>query len=233
VFKKNKKGYTLIEMMVVMGIMALLAVLGIAAMMGTNDDNITEEAAQSILSAIREAQTKAISVTPDSAAPTPHIGKAWAVELNLDAAGNNNSYRLDNYYLNAGVLTSYPNSAVKTLRSGIRVRVLRYDSTNALTATYSNGQNFVTFATPFARSYITLGSSFVPPSGSGFCTWSQSSRPEQDWGVDVNSQNCGTLVSSSSTVNSISTNYILIEVKFKNKTTRNIRVASNGDAYIQ
>jgi prepilin-type N-terminal cleavage/methylation domain-containing protein len=221
VFKKNKKAYTLVEMMVVMGIMAVLAVVGATAMMGANDDNISEEATQNILTAIREAQTRAISVTPDNASPA-HISKAWAVELNLDSAGNSNSYRLDSFYYNGASLSNYPNSALLPLRSGIRVKITRKNSSGATVGTpQTSGQSFIAFATPFARAYTTLGSNMIP--GSAPCVWTKSTRPEEDWGVPT---------ACTSSINSSSTDYVLIEVTFKNRVTRNIRVNSNGDSYV-
>ena len=218
-FKTVKRAYTLIEMMVVMSIMAVLAILGVSAMYGANDMNVTEETAQNILSALREVQTKAISVTPDKgySLPSHPIPKVWTVELNL----NTNAYQIDSYYLPpAGTLTSYLNTAAVTPRGGVDVTVER-ERNGSVISTYSNGQIFFSYSTPFARPYITIGSNMV--AGTLPCKWALSTRPEQDYAV---SSLC------SNSISSASDDVTNIIITYKN-VTKVIKVKANGDAYIQ
>lgn len=63
----KRRGFTIVEMMVVMSIMALMAVLGIAALTNINNDAITEKAVEEILSEIRELRNKSFSVAESSA----------------------------------------------------------------------------------------------------------------------------------------------------------------------
>jgi prepilin-type N-terminal cleavage/methylation domain-containing protein len=58
----HKKGFTIVELMVVMSIMAVMSILGISALINLNNDEIADRAAQALVSQIREVQNKAFSV---------------------------------------------------------------------------------------------------------------------------------------------------------------------------
>lgn len=87
--KTSRRGFTLIELMVVMAIIAILAVLGLAALAGINTNNTLDRATEEIVGAIRESQNLAISVASEpnpSACPTCTAPLAWGITVNPDPA---------------------------------------------------------------------------------------------------------------------------------------------------
>lgn len=84
--KKFRRGFTLVEMMVVMAIIALLSVLGLSALFSINNNNTTDRAVEETISVIREAQNRAISVAnaPDGTTTT-EIPLAWGFSVDSTA----------------------------------------------------------------------------------------------------------------------------------------------------
>ena len=75
-----RKGFTLVEMTVVMAIVAILSLVGVYALITARNDAAVDSATQSTVSAIREAQNKAISVANVPGDSTPPV--AWGVFVN-------------------------------------------------------------------------------------------------------------------------------------------------------
>jgi prepilin-type N-terminal cleavage/methylation domain-containing protein len=231
VFKKFKKAYTLTEMMIVMGIIALLLVLGAGGMIGANDDNIADETAQGILSQIRDAQTRAVSITKDSAGnPT----KVWAVDIpavgctsfspppakletslvSLSSIGAS--------YLNTTYIEPAASTKVKP-RGGVTICIqkIKMDNTYEGFSTVSNA--YATFSTPFARSHTTLNGLYT---GFGLCMWKVSTRPEKDW--EISASSCG----NSKVIDNIVYKGMRAKITYKN-SIRYLYVMANGDAYVR
>lgn len=74
---KSKKGYSLVEVVVVMGIIAVLMLLGVGVFVSIRDQYIVDAATEEAITAVREAQNRAISFSQGSAGNT----KAWAVNF--------------------------------------------------------------------------------------------------------------------------------------------------------
>jgi len=76
--REQKKGFSLIELSVVMTIMAILSVLGIAALFLVRKVSLVDQVSDEILSQLRETQNEAISVVnapilPDNTSPIPAV----------------------------------------------------------------------------------------------------------------------------------------------------------------
>lgn len=78
--KTTRRGFTLVEMTVVMAIMAILALIGIAVLVNLKNSTALDGASQDIVSALREAQNKAFSVA--NAPNSTVIPIAWGLEIN-------------------------------------------------------------------------------------------------------------------------------------------------------
>ena len=124
---KFEKGYTLVEMTVVMGIIAVLMLLGASALISTRDQHILDSATEEGITAIREAQNRSISITQGRVEGT----KAWGVsfasnEIKLiSVAGDGTNYEESTSNINQDVSIS------------------------------SSGATFVYFASPFGTTYLT------------------------------------------------------------------------------
>lgn len=155
VFKANKIGFTLVEMMVVMTIIALLSVLGLGALFQARNGEIVEESAQNILSAIREIQNKAVAVE----AVSGKVPVVWTLEL------YSNSYEIisvDKDLNRSGTSTT---TILPTVTFTLK-KPLPLVDTSVTTSSIS-------FSAPFGKPYICDGQ----------CYWEPSSRPENDFEI--------------------------------------------------
>lgn len=75
----RRKGFSLVEVTVVMGIMALLSILAVAAILLVKKTSLTDQAAEEILSEIRDVQNKSISVeyAPDKVT----LPEVWGISI--------------------------------------------------------------------------------------------------------------------------------------------------------
>lgn len=69
-------------MMVVIGIIAVLSILGVTSWLSLKSDSVVENAAESVLSAINEAQNKAIAISSDTVGAETLQPKVWSLEIN-------------------------------------------------------------------------------------------------------------------------------------------------------
>lgn len=76
---RKAAGFTLVEMTVVMAIIAVLALIGISVLQNLKNGPKLDDATQNLLTTIREAQNKSISV---ASAPSGSIPIVWGVEIN-------------------------------------------------------------------------------------------------------------------------------------------------------
>lgn len=221
-FKKNKKGYTLVEMMVVLSMLAVLSIITVGGMRGANDENYAEEVAQGILTSVRDAQTRAVSISKDKGG---NVTKVWSAVVQA-GSGSSAYYRLRSYYLSNSGLTSLDSTYVEytvTSRPGITITMNRIsDNLNLGSSAYA----YINYSTPFARPNIVynLDGNFITANRSCPCCWAQSTRPEMDWSIADTCANTKIMRPSNEG--------ILITVKYKN-AKKVVRVYSDGDAYIQ
>lgn len=124
---KFEKGYTLVEMTVVMGIIAVLMTLGAGALISTRDQYILDSAVEEGITAVRDAQNRSISITQGQVEGT----KAWGV------AFNNNKIKLISV---GGDGTNY-DEATPDINQNISIS--------------SSSATFVYFASPFGTTYLT------------------------------------------------------------------------------
>lgn len=89
---KNQKGFTLVEIMVVMTMIAIMFSLGALAMMSASRQNQVLAAAREFQSTVRQAANESITVS--NATGTSISAKAWSVAITSGAG----SYNLDSYY---------------------------------------------------------------------------------------------------------------------------------------
>jgi len=129
--KISRRGFTLIELMVVMAIIAILAVLGLSALTSINTNNTLDRAAEEIVGAIRESQNLAISVASDPDCITCNAPLAWGVEVN--------GKTVRPFYLKASDKTSPTYGTA-----------LDYSTLQALTVA---GDSSYFFTTPFGKYY--------------------------------------------------------------------------------
>lgn len=78
----GKRGFTLVEMTVVMAIVAILSLIGVSALLSARNNATVDNATQEIVSAIREAQNKAVSV---ESAPDGTVPVAWGIQVDSSA----------------------------------------------------------------------------------------------------------------------------------------------------
>lgn len=128
---KNKGGFTLVEMAVVMSIIAVLFTLMAFGLISAGRQTRLQDAAKTLQSNIRLAANNAISVSPDMEDPTKPA-KAWYLEINNGAS----SYSFKDYN------GSGSSSKTINLESGITVEIEEPASTSKV--------NLV-FSSPFAR----------------------------------------------------------------------------------
>lgn len=142
------------EMVVVMGIIALLMLLSASAFVLVRDQNIADQTAEELLSTIREAQNKAVSVSKNGELET----KVWGVEV------SSNNFSL--------IALSPENTtlAQTDIKSDVNPQNTTIKITDGNGATI-DGAVAITYNTPFARSF----------SYNGTCAWVKSQRPTEEW----------------------------------------------------
>lgn len=98
--KTIRRGFTIIEMIVVMAIIAVLSLMSVSGLLGINNGNATDRASEEIITAVREAQNKAVSgsVAPGGGASP----LAWGVRCD-EVARTCTSF----YISTLGVYTTY------------------------------------------------------------------------------------------------------------------------------
>lgn len=233
VFDKKVKGYTIIEMMMVMGIIALLSVIGVTGLISARHRGRVDETTQGIVTTIRQVQNKTIAVEQRDNT------KAWGVRItatptNLTDPG---SYQMISYDLLEGdteltlndeisgetPLCSETNSNCQSIT---KIKITKYDTTN-----FSDGQILesvvIAYSTPFAKPYIILSNDGCGET-STFCSWIDPLNPAQDWEPS-------TALSPNiyfSDYTSQPNRSVKIEVTYQ-QDIRNIWVKANGDVYIE
>jgi len=154
-YKKNisasAAGFTLIEMMVVMSIIAIMMTLSISSMYNANKQNQVLAAAREFQATVRQAANESITVTNAIGQTIP--AKAWSVAV-TDNDTYTGTYNLDSYHQAGDVETSLTKgSKTVTLQNSIMISVKVGDTD------YGNAEvlNLI-FSAPFAKFKAVKGS---------------------------------------------------------------------------
>lgn len=132
-FNINDAGFTLVEMTVVMGIIAVISLLGAFAMQGARKQMSLKAAAKELQSNIRFLANNAITVASDLN-DSSKSSKAWAIEI---GSGDINSYNIVSYYEENGEVTRTSNAQTLDLGNDITIN--------------SSDTRHLVFSTPFAK----------------------------------------------------------------------------------
>lgn len=201
-------------MTVVMCIIAILTLLAVSAFIGTRNQALAADGAEKVLSAIREAQNRAMSVKNGNGTPSYYTTKAWGVEFNR----NPNEVRL--VFINAGTVPSslQPLSAQETLQISPGT-IITTELSNNGTYTTDSGMRYISFSSPFGKSYA---SRFPCDDILSSCSWKESNNVSKDWYIYPNNYNDFYQTS----------NKIRITVDYKD-SKETIIVNGKGDSYIE
>lgn len=231
---KAKIGYTLIELMVVMGIIAVLSLLGAGALLSARDSSYLDDSTELVLSTIRETQNKAMSIVDAPNLDTDESTKVWGIKLSQSSSDvletvsynrKNESGRLfsteypldDNNYL----------SRLEKIEFGY-IYIDEIDKSEHEQLLY--GELYISFSTPFSRPSAIQNHTCTERKRAK-CAWKQSDDPSEQW--EIGSVNTGYAISVFDKNNGgNSENKVYIDLTFKNKTDR-IIIKSNGESYIE
>lgn len=208
--KFGTKGFSLIEMVVAMAIIAIMFAIGAVGLFSARDEYLLDAQAEEMLSMIREAQNNAIAIKKDSAG---HTTKVWGVSFN-----SNNSYSITSLYPNPTQLATHT-ERTKNLPA------------NMTLASSDGGLNSrVFFSSPFGKSYLSSNGDMVGGASTG-CYWStDTSRPLKDYYIKSFGGSVCTGFYRNTDNNS--TGFIDITLSYKGKT-KIVRIESNGEAHLR
>ena len=209
-----KKGFTLIEVIVVMSIISILSLIGIGAFLAARDDAMINADADQIISRIRDYQNRSMAVVqgdPTLANPT----QAWGLQL------DNVNNHIDAFWVGD---TPYTQTARDNDDISLN-STLSYSSCPGGTCTLLGSASpiFLFYGTPFAKTMATTDT-YGCFSGGG-CVWAKSGLYPKNSFITSTSD-----IMQSGANPSLST--IEINLSYKGRT-KQIIVRSNGDASIQ
>ncbi|MCL5094131.1 MAG: type II secretion system GspH family protein [Patescibacteria group bacterium] len=168
----NNTGFTVVEMLVVMTIIAMLFTLSVVSMILAERQTKVKSTAKALQSAIREMANKAITVTPDlrnNTTPT----KAWVIKV--PGGTGTNTYYQESFTQNDISTLIEPNSSPtdpKPLRTESNVIIQSLAPTVA-----SSNSLYLVFGTPFAK--------FRAVNGSSISAWSTDLTTKEAYPADT------------------------------------------------
>lgn len=212
-----------------MGITAMLAILGISAWISLRNSSALDNAAEVILSAVQNAQTRSIAISSDGTSNAPKI---WAININ----SQNDTLYLDSYYdkntsgndvltlatinsvASPSVLTSVQSIALGTSSDGLNC--------NTTAQTYNN--YFIDFSTPFG--FATALSDSCNLATSGTC-----SNGATYWGGTSSTVGFWALNSSYASQSLFSNNsYVCVQLAGKGSNSKEtVFISKDGDSYVE
>lgn len=214
-------------MTVVMAIIAVISLVTAAGFLGIRRQALVDAAADALLSDIREAQNKAISVMTDS---TGQNIKIWGIGRFNDT---NHTYDLIGLYpLGATQLTVPALTYEKRTTLSPSIKIETIFSLDGATATELGPDGgFVAFSAPFGVSYLAKETYYG--NGSGGCYWQTNpTRVAQDYFLDSSPSVCGS--------NYVAANHnaggeikITLAYATNSNISKTVVVKSNGDSYIE
>lgn len=200
-----------------MGVVAVLAALTVTAFSSARNQSVASDATEQLLSAIREAQNRSISITKGkSTNPVTEDTKAWGVKMNTNAAWLV-------YFDAQSVPPSTSNVVMRTQESlplypGVSLRMTHYDKSTNIT--YSDVSRYIVYSTPFAGPYT-----MTDTPATCLTTWAEASVPTKEWRPA--SANCPDSWESGQ-----NEDYIEIRVSYKGQY-QTIKINSKNEAYIK
>jgi len=210
-----KKGFSLIEVIVVMSIISILSLIGIGAFLAARDDAMINADADQIISRIRDYQNRSMAVAQASAANNT---RAWGFKLD----GSNR--QMEAKWLDNTPALNDPSSPDDiNLNSA-----LTYYSCpgGACTLVSSSTPLYLFYGTPFANTIATTDTNVCIGNPAGGCSWQNKAEyPKNSYidSQDIMKDASGQLDPAS---------FILIQLDYKNRMVQ-VKVRSNGDASIQ
>ncbi|MBI2637824.1 MAG: prepilin-type N-terminal cleavage/methylation domain-containing protein [Candidatus Sungbacteria bacterium] len=125
---KNNSGFSLIELLVVIGIGTLLMTAAIASTMNARRSNILEQSGRKLLLDVRSLQNKALSVRPVSISGTPVTPWSYIIRLS-QRSGENTQYLLfadinNNKIYDSGTDVVLNNNTPVALPTGIIIQAI-------------------------------------------------------------------------------------------------------------
>lgn len=229
---KARIGYTLVEMMVVMGIIAVLALLGAGALLSARDSSYLDDSTELVLSTIRETQNKAMAIVDAPDLSQNQNTKVWGIKLSQSSLDVLETVSYDKKN-ESGKLSSteHPlddNNYLSRLSSiefgyidGSELKHPLSDISDKL---------YISFNTPFARP-SAIQTYTCTEGAKKKCAWKQSDDPSEQWEIgDVNTTYAISLFDKNN--GGDPGNKVYIDLTFKNKTDR-IIIKSNGESYIE
>lgn len=212
-------------MVVVMVMIAVLLLLGAGALMATRTQFTVDGIAEDILSTIRDAQNRAVSIMDG-----PGVGttKVWGVRL-YDNGGGSFQYRLVDFYSSGGTDLSGSLQTAKTLPGGATLEVKFRDGSGAvrsLNTDQAGVLGYVSYSTPFGKAYLTRDS--LTNKTKPACLWTNAPATQyKDYFPDPT--RCGEYYVSANFNSNID---MVITITYRGQS-KNIIVHANGDAYIE
>jgi prepilin-type N-terminal cleavage/methylation domain-containing protein len=171
----STKGFTLIEMVVVIAIISFLFAIGIGALAGTRDQAKVSAAAEEILSALRDAQNRSVAVQKGDLGDST---KVWGVKV------DNTTNQVSLFYLFLADANNITNglggSIVKTLPIDPSVDVTTYFNDGNTGDVADTNLRYMMFTTPFGTA-VTAENSCTTSNVVG-CGWGESpTNPSKEW----------------------------------------------------
>jgi prepilin-type N-terminal cleavage/methylation domain-containing protein len=230
----KKRGMTLVEVMVVMLIIAVLMLLSGKALRGVYNSYMADQIAEQVLTTIREAQNKSISVYNGK--------KVWAARIYVKKDTDTSSkLELLSYDLSgANLAVSTPIPETTTLKATTISLTRAYSAAGSCQMTYSTDSTVsftFAFSAPFGKPYYFVGTSGQrdcadASAGSNFCAWQKNANFLQDWAVKITSASCSDQYIVRPAQSQTSSDQANIDITF-NGSSRRVIIKGNGEAYIE
>ncbi len=199
----HKKGFSIIELSVVMAIMALLSILAIFSLLSVRKVGIVEQASEKLLSEIRETQNKAISV---STAPDGSIPEVWGIEI----------FRSNRAYLLKYLIVN-PNTNVVTMKN-TTMNMISLEGLDSVSikagSTTIPGSILLMYAAPFGKYYAGENTCSGQPVGT---CWKENTIMPYDFSYN----------------DATKKNEIISITLANGGYSRTIIIEKNGDSYVQ
>ncbi len=212
-------------MTVVMAIIAVISLIAAAGFLGVRRQALVEAAADVLLSDVREAQNKAISVMTDS---TGQNIKIWGIGRFNDTS---HTYDLIGLYpLGATQLTVPALTYEKRTTLSPSIKITTTFSLDGSTITeLGPDAGFVAFSAPFGVSYLAKETYYG--SGTGGCYWQTNpTRVAQDYFLDASTCNLNYVAANHNASGEIK---ITLADATNSNISKTIVIKSNGDSYIE
>lgn len=202
------KGFSMVELVVAMGIMSVLMLLGVSGMLNARTHVELDQIAEEIVTTLREAQNNSVAIRSGSCANT---AKVWGVQFKKSTS-------------EVKLISLCQDPTDPTQLTIVTERTNNYNDID-FDLNETSDSLFVTYAVPFAEAYVfTTNTNGCAPGGAG-CSWSQTNSPTGDWQLITGADTPLYLHKRSQ---SITGDYSLT-LNYKGNLDRKILINSTGD----